>query len=85
LGRRYAKAGYELVPIVVPEFALQCSIDILLLRPEQNEVLGEWGDIDGQVKTVLDALRIPDATQETGEAKPEEDEHPLFACCKMIN
>lgn len=78
LGRRYAKAGYELVPIVVPEFALQCSIDILLLRPEQNEVLGEWGDIDGQVKTVLDALRIPDATQETGEAKPEEDEHPLF-------
>jgi hypothetical protein len=78
LGRRYARASYTIVPLVVPEFALQCSIDILLLRPERREVFSEWGDLDGQVKTLVDALRMPSDTSETGNASPDEDERPLF-------
>lgn len=83
MGRFWARAGYELVPLVIPAFALQCSIEILLLRPEQTEVFSEWADLDGQVRTILDALRMPDEPNETANATPEEDEHPLF--CLLQN
>ncbi len=36
------------------------------------------GDIDGQLKTIMDALRIPDSVQETANATPEADETPFF-------
>ena len=78
IGEKWARAGYELVPVVVPEFGLQCSLDILLLRPEGNRYIFEQGDIDGQVKTLFDALRIPNSSDETDGATPEPDEHPLF-------
>ena len=78
IGKQWARAGYELVPVVVPEFALQCSLDILLLRPEGDRFIFEQGDIDGQVKTLFDALRIPNSPDETAGATPEPDEHPLF-------
>src|SRR5271166_6830085 len=39
IGEKWARAGYELVPVVVPEFGLQCSLDILLLRPEGNRYI----------------------------------------------
>ena len=78
IGKFYAKAGYELVPLVVPEFSPQCSLDILLLRPGDRILFGEQGDLDGQVRTIVDALRTPDNPSETGDAQPEEDEHPLF-------
>ena len=39
IGEKWARAGYELVPVIVPEFGLQCSLDILLLRPEGNRAL----------------------------------------------
>jgi hypothetical protein len=83
LGKEWAKAGFDLVPLVLPEFALQCSLDILLLRPEEERFVFTQGDIDGQVKTLLDALRIPDSPEETGGAIPEDDEHPLF--CLLQN
>jgi hypothetical protein len=36
------------------------------------------GDIDGQLKTIMDALRIPDGAQETANARPEAGETPFF-------
>jgi hypothetical protein len=83
MGKYYAKAGYELAPLVIPEFALQCSIDILLLRPGDRVVLSEQGDLDGQVRTIVDALRMPDNPGETGNAIPTDDEKPLF--CLLQN
>ena len=83
MGKYYAKAGYELVPLVVPEFTAQCSIDILVLRPGERIVFDEQGDLDGQVRTIVDALRMPDNPGETGGAQPHEDERPLF--CLLQN
>jgi hypothetical protein len=83
MGKFYAKAGYQLVPLVVPEFAAQCSIDILVLRPGERIVFDEQGDLDGQVRTIIDALRMPDNPSETDGAQPEEDECPLF--CLLQN
>lgn len=83
MGKFYAKAGYDLVPLVVPELTAQCSIDILVLRPGERIVFDEQGDLDGQVRTIIDALRMPDNPSETGGAQPEEDECPLF--CLLQN
>jgi len=77
MGKNWNRAGYDLVPLVTPDLALRCIIDILLLRPAQTEVLRR-GDLDGQVRTILDALRIPDNTSETAGAEPTDDEKPLF-------
>lgn len=78
LGKRWARAGYNLVPLVTAEMALRCSIDITLLRPEEERLIFRSGDIDGQLKTLFDAFRLPSSTDETGGATPSEDEDPLF-------
>jgi hypothetical protein len=83
IGKYYAKAGYELVPLVSPEYVPQCAIEILVLRPGERILFDERGDLDGQVRTILDALRMPDNPGETGGAQPEDDEHPLF--CLLQN
>jgi hypothetical protein len=51
IGHRWSRAGYDIVPIVIPEFALQCSIEILLLRPENYEVFDQWGDTSATKST----------------------------------
>jgi hypothetical protein len=59
--------------------ALRCSIEVLLLRPELEErFIVRRGDIDGQVKTIFDALRIPENLDETGRIGPAADEVPFF-------
>jgi hypothetical protein len=78
IGTKWNKANYDLVPLVVPELSPRCSIEILLLRPEEERTVFRRGDIDGQVRTLLDALRMPNSTGETGNAVPSEDEKPLF-------
>jgi hypothetical protein len=79
IGVQWNRAGFDLVPLVTPEMALRCSINILLLRPDIEErYLFRRGDIDGQVKTVFDALRIPENSDETGRATPQNGEIPFF-------
>ena len=57
---------------------LRCSLDILLLRPEETKFIFTQGDIDGQLKTLFDALRLPKEEEEPSEASPLEDETPFF-------
>jgi hypothetical protein len=83
IGKQWNRAGYDLVPLVIPDLGLQCILDILLLRPEEDRFIFEQGDIDGQVKTLLDALRIAQDPGETGGIGPMEDETPLF--CLLEN
>ncbi len=75
----WRRAGFQFVPLVTEDMVLRCSIDILLLRPDIEErFLVRRGDIDGQVKTVFDALRIPENSGEAGGAVPQKDETPFF-------
>jgi hypothetical protein len=78
MGRYWSRAGFQLVPLVTRERELRCSLDILLLRPEEDRFIFTSGDIDGRLKTLFDALRMPDNERETGGAVPGEDETPLF-------
>jgi hypothetical protein len=38
----------------------------------------QGGDLDGRLKTVFDALRLPDNKAETNDATPTADEDPFF-------
>jgi hypothetical protein len=78
LGKRWNRAGFSLIPLVTDKYALQCSLDILLLRPQDERLILKQGDLDGQVKTLFDALRIPDSLLEAGGESPTEDESPFY-------
>jgi len=78
-GERWRRAGFEFVPLVTDEMGLRCSLDVLLLRPElsQKHIL-QRGDIDGQIKTLFDSLRMPQNPDETGRVGPQMGETPFF-------
>jgi hypothetical protein len=78
IGRNWNVGEYDFVPLVTKKFALRCSLDILLLRPGEEQFILKQGDIDGQVKTLFDALKKPGETQEMPGNGPEEDERPFF-------
>jgi hypothetical protein len=78
IGRKWARCGFQFVPLVTPDMNLRCSLDIVLLRPEEDRYIFRRGDIDGQLKTLFDALRLPDNVAETGSMMPQEDETPFY-------
>ncbi len=58
------KQSTRFIPLIVPEFCLRCRIDVLLLRPEDTpQHILQSGDLDNRVKTLFDALRIPEDPQ----------------------
>ena len=56
--------GKLFVPLVNQELAWVAELDIMLLRPEDpGNIITKGGDIDNRIKTLLDALKIPDENQ----------------------
>lgn len=79
IGQRWSRVGYEFVPLATEKIDAKCSLNILLLRPElEKKLVLRRGDIDGQIKTLFDALRLPDNLDETGGMGPQEDETPFY-------
>ena len=59
---------------------LVAELDITLLRPEEpGSVITQGGDIDNRLKTLLDALSIPQSNQIPTDDTPGPDEDP-FHC-----
>lgn len=59
-GEAWHRNGYEFFPLV--PFSSQCSASLkirILDRQQRGYLIGSGGDIDNRLKTVLDALRIP--------------------------
>jgi len=78
LAKRHALYGFNFVPLVTAQLDLICSLDILFLRPDKPGEVVWGGDIDNRLKTLLDALRIPEAGEDYAKRKPAEDERPFF-------
>jgi hypothetical protein len=71
--------GFRFIPLVTEKQFLHCSIEILFLRHEDTgNLVFQGGDIDGRVKTIFDALRLPQIGELAAEEKPEADENPFF-------
>jgi hypothetical protein len=64
-------------PLVTQKNHLACELSITFLRQQRpGQLLGEGGDIDNRLKTLLDALRMPkkdEAQQAQIESRPDDD------------
>lgn len=75
------QAGKSYVPLVRKSLDLMCSLDILFLRQEEpGALILQGGDLDGRIKTLFDALRMP--TEEVAVRYPQTQD-PTY--CLMEN
>lgn len=79
--------GYTFVPLVNEKVYLVADINITLLRPEEpGSIVTQSGDIDNRLKTLFDALRIPQNRNEIpNNFAPTADEKPLFCLLEDDN
>ena len=78
LAMRHSLFGFNFVPLVTNELDLLCGIEILLLRPDRPGSIVWAGDIDNRIKTLLDAMRIPEADENYSQMSPTSDERPFY-------
>jgi hypothetical protein len=78
LREKFQLGGFCFIPLITQELALSCSIDILFLRPGPQGMLMQAGDIDNRLKTLFDALRCPQTSDELAGDKPEADGQEIF-------
>ena len=70
---------WSFIPLVCSYLGIVCSLNILFLRRESpGSLVRTGGDLDNRLKVLLDALRMPQTTQEIGSAPPAADETPLY-------
>ncbi len=79
MGKNWARNGFTFLPLVTENLCLRCSLDILFLRRDERNFVLQGGDIDGRIKILFDALRVPKTLEELpSNAVPETNENPLF-------
>lgn len=79
IGKEYAIAGYNFIPLIGKSFgASACALDILFLRRDHpGDLVKSGGDIDNRLKVLFDALRMPlNAGEICGPS--DADERPFF-------
>ncbi len=80
LGAKYSLYGWNFVPLVTEELNLICGLDILFLRPSAPGQLVSGGDLDNRLKTLFDALRIPEANERYADRVPDDADEKPFYC-----
>lgn len=64
IGLAETRGSCPFIPIVSKKIDLQCSLDITFLRQQApGQLIGDGGDIDNRIKTLLDALSVPPPSQ----------------------
>lgn len=69
--------AFTFVPLVNTETKLIAELEIVLLRKEEPGIM-KGSDLDNQLKTLFDALRMPQSKEEVTEIAPGENEQPFF-------
>lgn len=84
---RHNRFGYKFVPLVTSYFNLLCSLHVLFLRHDVPGSAIQAGDIDNRIKTLIDALRLPQHAHELIEddEEPGEGEDPFFCLLEDDN
>jgi hypothetical protein len=77
IGALYSRGNFHFVPLIEQSLCLRVSLDILFLRRDQHPLIKAGGDIDNRLKTLFDALRVPETTAGLGSV-PEAGEDPFF-------
>ena len=79
--------GFVFAPLVQSRMNLIADIDITLMRPEEpGAIVTQTGDIDNRLKTLFDALRMPQKTNEIpGDCSPDTTDSPFFCLLEDDN
>jgi hypothetical protein len=79
LAELYTRGNYHFIPIATEDRGAIVSLDILFLRSGIPGHATNAADLDGRLKTLIDALRIPDKSN-IGDLyeKPDVDENPFY-------
>jgi hypothetical protein len=72
--------GFRLIPLVQRKIHLACAVRITFLRRGIPGDVVHGGDLDNRLKTLLDALRMPQSTRELAGDLPEPDSEGWFYC-----
>jgi hypothetical protein len=65
IGLAETRGNLPFIPIVSKKIDLQCALDITFLRRQApGQLIGDGGDIDNRLKTLLDALSVPPLSQQ---------------------
>jgi hypothetical protein len=75
------KFGAWFCPLVRESYALHCGLKVLFLRKEPPGKIYQGGDIDGRIKTLLDALAMPTHREQILEVTKQTE--PIY--CLMEN
>ena len=79
LANSYRRGEYRFVPLATEQWQLVVSLDILFLRSGRPGDAVRSADLDGRLKTLIDALRLPQQLGELGEYQtPQDGEDPFF-------
>jgi hypothetical protein len=70
------KHGVHFNPLVRDTFALHCGLRVSFLRKERPGRVYQGGDIDGRIKTLLDALSMPQHAEQV--LKDESTPDPFY-------
>jgi hypothetical protein len=78
LAKTFDHGGHGFVPLVREQEDMYCSLNILFLRRDRpGRIVSGGGDLDNRLKTLMDALRIPDKTSGLPD-QPEPGFNPIF-------
>lgn len=78
ISENHRRGQFRFVPLVSTDLNLVCSLDIQFLRREPpGALVRHGGDIDNRLKTLFDAMRVPDEAQ-VAKAAPQEGEEPFY-------
>jgi hypothetical protein len=79
---QFKRGKFSFFPIVREDLNLVCDLDILFLRRDiPGRLVQSGGDLDNRIKTLFDALRVPDEEQ-VRDYEPEKglEDDPFFLC-----
>ncbi len=78
LAKRFSLFGFNFVPLVTQDLHLFCGLEILFLRPDPPGEVLKSGDIDNRLKTLFDALRMPEQNENYSQRTALSDETPFY-------
>lgn len=74
MSEKWARAKHGFIPLITEEMDIRCSLDILFLRPGNPGRIIERTDLDNRLKTLIDALKVPD----TMDGIPAASSDPIY-------
>lgn len=81
-----SKGGKTYHPLVRRSLDLNCSVNIHFLRQEDpGSLVLQGGDLDGRIKTLFDALRVPDADVEAKYPQAQDSTYCLLESDTLIS